>query len=597
MSIAVLHEVYSEVRRLSVAGSVVAPGDFRLKKLVAPLKKTGGKAPIFARVAEVVEGVVGSDEKNAAERLLDLTSLVCSILFTQGTTGAEGTLVDIVSSSVKTTKKQVSARMLKPLMEALTTKGSGRLEEIRTAIDLGLFSDLRLVRPALGAIDDVYGEIADLIADRVLPTYGKAIYSELKSSFDPKGKGGHARRLKLMHVIDPDTSREVVKDSLSTGSAEVKIAAIQCLGDSSEDLSYLIEQSKAKAKDLRGAAYHALCKLPNAEALEVLVKAIDGKDSELVARSIGKQKPANLVAKSLERLKLQIPLLGSIKDKNKQGDAVSKVLDLLAIVEHEVSPEVEKFMKETFESASSIHKIKSTPSGADIIEQIVLVLMRASDASTRYLIDRRDDLPVGLFRELFEESLEKLKPKELFKIFSPYVYPKGAKKNSNEMQRHEAITEELRSSQGRYWMWTTDTSKKHPIDIGWLDLAIENDDIFTVTDLAETKHAKSAKYLNEKRADKRLKDHEGDLELTSALIRIGQPDAAVLVIDKLKSMIGKKGYSNHYGWINLASRLDIEMVPRLEELFSDPKLPKQWGDQLLDAINTIRENNPQRNEQ
>ena len=72
-----------------------------------------------------------------------------------------------------------------------------------------------------------------------------------------------------MHAIDAEASREFVKESLTTGSADVKIAAIQCLGDSPEYLSYMIEQSKAKAKDLRGAAYHALCKLPDPEALEV----------------------------------------------------------------------------------------------------------------------------------------------------------------------------------------------------------------------------------------------------------------------------------------------------------------------------------------
>ena len=37
MSIAVLTQVYDEIRRLAVAGSVVASGDFRLKKLVPAL--------------------------------------------------------------------------------------------------------------------------------------------------------------------------------------------------------------------------------------------------------------------------------------------------------------------------------------------------------------------------------------------------------------------------------------------------------------------------------------------------------------------------------------------------------------------------------
>ena len=70
MSIPVLTQVYDEVRRLSIAGSVVAAGDFRLKKLVPPLEQAGQKAPVFAKVAQAVEAVVESNEKTAAEALL-----------------------------------------------------------------------------------------------------------------------------------------------------------------------------------------------------------------------------------------------------------------------------------------------------------------------------------------------------------------------------------------------------------------------------------------------------------------------------------------------------------------------------------------------
>jgi hypothetical protein len=52
MSIPVLTQVYDEVRRLAIAGSAVAPGDFRLKKLVPPLEQAGQKAPVFAKVME-----------------------------------------------------------------------------------------------------------------------------------------------------------------------------------------------------------------------------------------------------------------------------------------------------------------------------------------------------------------------------------------------------------------------------------------------------------------------------------------------------------------------------------------------------------------
>ena len=84
MSIPVLTQVYDEVRRLSIAGSVVATGDFRLKKLIPPLEQSGQKAPVFAKVAQAVTKVVESNDKNSAEALLDLSTLVNAVLYTQG---------------------------------------------------------------------------------------------------------------------------------------------------------------------------------------------------------------------------------------------------------------------------------------------------------------------------------------------------------------------------------------------------------------------------------------------------------------------------------------------------------------------------------
>ena len=90
MSIPVLIQTYDEVRRLAIAGSVVAPGDFRLKKLVPPLEQAGQKAPVFAKVAEAVKRLVESNEQTSAAALLELATLVNAILYTQGETGVDG---------------------------------------------------------------------------------------------------------------------------------------------------------------------------------------------------------------------------------------------------------------------------------------------------------------------------------------------------------------------------------------------------------------------------------------------------------------------------------------------------------------------------
>src|SRR5688572_6705225 len=100
MSIAVLNQVYDETRRLAIAGSVVAPGDFRLKKLVEPITKAGEKAPVFAKVAQAINKVVESDEKSSAEAVLELSTLVNAILYTQGETGQTGELKPIETTNL-----------------------------------------------------------------------------------------------------------------------------------------------------------------------------------------------------------------------------------------------------------------------------------------------------------------------------------------------------------------------------------------------------------------------------------------------------------------------------------------------------------------
>lgn len=594
MSIAVLNEVYAEARRLSIAGSVVAPGDFRLKKLIEPLKKAGTKAPVFSKVAECVEEVVNSSDKTAASSLLNLTSLVCSILFTQGSMGAEGKLEPIKSSAVAAKRSQISARMLKPLIEALTSTGSGRLEQIRSAIDLGLFSDLRLVRPSLKAIDDVYGDIADLIADKVLPMYGKAILSELKTAFDCKGKTGHARRLRTMHRIDPEFAREIIKESLETGSPEVKVAAIECLGNSPDDLSYLIEQAKAKAKDVRRAAYHALGKLDSTAAQEILTQAMDGKDLELVASALnGSQSPV-LGQNALDRIKMVVEELPTIKDKKKQGEALVRCAPLFSILGDNLNPAAEKYLQSLVESQENLLKIKSSPGGQDLIDTVVSTLAGGSEQSLKFLVERRDQFSIDGFVEVFSASMKTMKPKEFYKTFGSYIN-RNAKKNSPEHLRHKAVVEGLQDGPGFHWGWIN-SEPRVKLDDAWIDDAILADDFDLVTALATPKHANTIKYFSGKLADLKSLGKNVDLnQFAFALIQVEHPQATSFVLDNVKAQIKKKVSYEIYNWLSLAGKLGTDAIPDLEAMIGDPKLSDTISNRLIDTVAEIRERHPAKN--
>ncbi|MCA9049612.1 MAG: HEAT repeat domain-containing protein, partial [Planctomycetaceae bacterium] len=315
MSIAVLNQVYDEVRRLAIAGSNLAAGDFRLKKLAEPLQKSAQKAPVFGKVADCIDKVVNSTQKDSAESLLELATLTTAILYTQGETGLDGKLEPVKSQDLGLTVSNTSARVLKPLIEALTTIGSGRLETIRDAHERGAFRDLRLIKHAIAAIDDKYGEIGDFVADRVLPMYGKAICPEIREGYDPKGKGDDARRLRLLHTLDPQATRELVDAALDEGSKDVRLSAIQCLEGRDDCIPFLLQQVKAKIKDVRAAALKSLASLDHADVVPVLQTALAGADVDLVAAYVSANPSSDLKKFIVEEAGRQLAALLAARGK------------------------------------------------------------------------------------------------------------------------------------------------------------------------------------------------------------------------------------------------------------------------------------------
>src|SRR5215510_3015014 len=120
MSLALIEESAKEVRRLAIAGSPLAVGDFRLKKLIAPLEQAGAKVPVFAQVAKSVSELVDGTESDSAARLLQLSTLLNAILYTQGQSGAGGDFREVEVFATKCASTKTTARVLKPLVEALT---------------------------------------------------------------------------------------------------------------------------------------------------------------------------------------------------------------------------------------------------------------------------------------------------------------------------------------------------------------------------------------------------------------------------------------------------------------------------------------------
>lgn len=592
MSIAVLSQVYAEARRLAVAGSVVAKGDFRLKKLIPPLQQAGAQAPVFAKVAEAATAVVEGPEAQSAEALLELTALTSAVLYTQGETGIDGKLEPVPASSLGGGTLQIPARELKPLLEALGGKGGGRFEPIEEAHKKGYFRDLRLIRPALAAIDDGYGDIAELIAEKVLPLYGAAILDELKAKYDPKGTKGHPRRLKLMHRLDPAGARPLVVEALEKGGKEVKVAAIACLGAEPEDRAYLLDAAAAKTQDVREAAYTALAKLDHPDAVAVLVKALQGKDLGLACNAIVESKNPKLAAVLAAEIRSSADAFLKLKDKKKVSEAADRLTDLLGALPETKSPEMDAVLLDLFARRADFAKVKGSGySGTDVVESVVREMADGSDAVKRVLIAAHAELPPEFLQEAFEAARTVLGSTELYETFAPYLLAKiDPKKKSRDPAhaRREAIIDGIDSDyythewfeedeedddepdedDGMTWRQrrAAEMAKKAPYDPRWLDaaVALKNDQL--VDALAVPNHPGAIAFAKEL-FDAQMKKAKGPQDVQGALMtmfRVEHPGAAEAFFAGVAKM-GKKTPPYHLYWYaNMIPKLPAAAIPRVE---------------------------------
>lgn len=601
MSIALLGQVYEETRRLAIAGSSVAADDFRLQKLVPGLKQAGEKSPVFAKLAEGVQALLDSDQSTAPNRLLELGTLINAVQYTQGETGCKGELEEIESQYLGVTQTQTSARLLKPLIEALTSTGSGRFEIIRDAHERNLMQDLRLVAPAISALDDTYSEIAEYVCENVIPLYGKAIVPELDRQFNVKGKAGHVRRLQLMHNLAPEVARPHVLLAVEEGSKEMKVAALACLGESPEDLSILMEHAKGKAKDVRKAALRGLSRSRSSEALETLKACIDGKDLELAVPALRSSTNPDVIGAVLQSAKVVCERLLSteLKDKKLVAEGARFQLLLECLIGREDAA-TEEFVLNAFAAREQWLSAKLKAVGEDILEMLTRILWQGSPVMKRALVDARLDLPPELLARAFEAGLQVCEPDEAFELFSPFLREdSGGKKRGKGGTRafRRAMLEVLQGLHRRTIGPDTVSSgtglnerqaRLDGLSPSWLDFVIELDDADLILLLARPGHlgaevALSRVFEETLETGKSISDTS---HVIKVLIDVKHPKATDYLIAAIEKFQKSTWY--YFRWFGQFILLlpKEEAVPKLEALL--PKLPKNVEGELIDYVAELK---------
>jgi hypothetical protein len=274
MKFAALYDLQHEINRLFIAGSKFAKNDPRLQKQAAVFNKSGDKSPVFKKIAEGIENLVNAETSDASTKLLELSTFLYAVLYTQGETvdteQQESNLIPVLQLEDVATEK--SYQVIKHLIELLTVQKDGRTRYAKAAFEHGLFNDFRIYHLLDAALDDHYTEFADYIENTVIPAVGKPIIPFIINGFSYDGKMGDVRRFRILHKSGYPKIPEMVHEILASKSGLLQIEAVKTLSDDVKNEELLIKFTDDKQKAVRLAAYKALANLNTEAALRTLVE-------------------------------------------------------------------------------------------------------------------------------------------------------------------------------------------------------------------------------------------------------------------------------------------------------------------------------------
>ena len=322
-----LYDLQQELNRLFIAGSKFAKNDPRLQKHIPILKKLGEKAPVFNKLAQEVEALLQVESTQATEKLLGVSTLLYSVLYTQGVTlEAEATkesqVPTIQLADVNTT---YSYLQLKPVLQALTQSNSGRLEILQDAFERKVFDDSRTYGYLSYALADKYSELTYYVENTIIPACGKAMIPFLIADFRLEDKNENVRRLRLLHQLGYAEIGTLVDKIFSENLPNLQAEAIDIIADKKDEQTeaFIISLTGDKNKAVRGAAYSALAKLGTQRSIDKLYELYNTNkqkgNAELLAEAIAKVAVPEYFLPFVEKIQERYQQLLTIDDSDEKA--------------------------------------------------------------------------------------------------------------------------------------------------------------------------------------------------------------------------------------------------------------------------------------
>ncbi len=304
MDLTPLYELRERLRAGAIAGAALAADDFRLARALeglAPLEKA---SPVFAKLGQLARSVLAPDCQDRAGALLDAITLCDAVLTTQGAVAVPGELEALPPRAGGTALTNAPYSVVAPLVEALTTSGSGHYSTVVDTHETHpeLFSDYRVRDALVKALGAKYAELADT-AGQWLCQEDKSILPLLTQGFDPAGKKEMAGRVQVIDTIAGGSLNDWYISQLEGAKKQVRVMLIYALRHCPENLELLLKLAKTEKFDNKDAARWALARIQNPGALPFWREMMEADLIENMRFFMASDSPAAtaLTAELLER--------------------------------------------------------------------------------------------------------------------------------------------------------------------------------------------------------------------------------------------------------------------------------------------------------
>lgn len=269
MDLTPLYELRDRLRSGIIAGAALAAEDFKLARALEALAPLEKASPVFARLGQLTRAVLAPDCEDRAGALLDAVTLCDALLTTQASVAVPGELKPLPERKKGRAYTNAPYSVVAPLVEALTTSGSGHFSLVQDTLDTrsGLFRDYRVQQAMVQALGAGYGELADLV-QRYMMNQDESVLPLLMEGFDPAGKKEMVRRVQIIESIAGERMNDWYLEQLERSKKQVRGALIYALRHDPRNLEMLLELAKKEKGDNKKLVLWALARMetPGTEA-------------------------------------------------------------------------------------------------------------------------------------------------------------------------------------------------------------------------------------------------------------------------------------------------------------------------------------------